>query len=330
MIRASKSSPPRNVSPLVDSTSTRRRRFQAPRHRTCRRPNLANATMPGVVRAPSLFSMTRASCASMIATQEFVVPRSIAMTLLVAGAIWMSGHALPSRPGGQRFPPRPSPAEWQHRRRHLSDRAARSRSAEHGQGAWLHAHESILQLCHRTAIDRQVRHTIRSPPQVFGGFYGLGDKFLRAKLLRIINVLLGSRPPIMSLPPTGLDTDSQEASGPSLEKKTKKRRPSLPAFERSTSRTVGVSRRRQVPGEASKQASSATRSANTRIIIAAATIIRTSSSFESSLRFALEKARAKGQAIVLDYSVLRSRPTRLQRSLVCLKNNVSRSERMQL
>ena len=42
--------------------------------------------MLGVVRAPSAFSMTRASLAavpSMTATQELVVPRSMPMTLLI-------------------------------------------------------------------------------------------------------------------------------------------------------------------------------------------------------------------------------------------------------
>ena len=39
--------------------------------------------MLGVVRAPSLFSITRTSLPSMMATQEFVVPRSIPMTLLI-------------------------------------------------------------------------------------------------------------------------------------------------------------------------------------------------------------------------------------------------------
>ena len=39
------------------------------------------ATIDGVVRAPSEFSMTRAALPSMMATQELVVPRSIPMTL---------------------------------------------------------------------------------------------------------------------------------------------------------------------------------------------------------------------------------------------------------
>jgi hypothetical protein len=37
--------------------------------------------MDGVVRAPSEFSMTRGWLPSMMATQEFVVPRSIPITL---------------------------------------------------------------------------------------------------------------------------------------------------------------------------------------------------------------------------------------------------------
>src|SRR5271163_2521410 len=50
---------------------------------TRRSPESLNATMEGVVRAPSLFSITRTSLPSMIATQELVVPRSIPMTLLI-------------------------------------------------------------------------------------------------------------------------------------------------------------------------------------------------------------------------------------------------------
>ena len=44
-------------------------------------PSLVKATMDGVVRSPSLFSMTLGLPPSMIATQEFVVPRSIPIIL---------------------------------------------------------------------------------------------------------------------------------------------------------------------------------------------------------------------------------------------------------
>ena len=53
--------------------------------------------MVGVVRAPSLFSMTRTSLPSMMATQEFVVPRSMPMTLLIV-ALLFSGRARPEAP----------------------------------------------------------------------------------------------------------------------------------------------------------------------------------------------------------------------------------------
>ena len=43
--------------------------------------SLVKATMDGVVRSPSLFSITRGLPPSMIATQELVVPRSMPMTL---------------------------------------------------------------------------------------------------------------------------------------------------------------------------------------------------------------------------------------------------------
>src|SRR5512144_1448608 len=50
---------------------------------TSRSPASVNATIDGVVRAPSVFSMTRTSLPSMTATQEFVVPRSMPITLLI-------------------------------------------------------------------------------------------------------------------------------------------------------------------------------------------------------------------------------------------------------
>src|SRR5277367_1158327 len=50
---------------------------------TSRSPDSVNATIDGVVRAPSLFSITLADLPSITATHEFVVPRSIPMTLLM-------------------------------------------------------------------------------------------------------------------------------------------------------------------------------------------------------------------------------------------------------
>src|SRR3984893_11015478 len=50
---------------------------------TSRSPDSVNATIDGVVRVPSLFSMTLADLPSITATHEFVVPRSIPMTLLM-------------------------------------------------------------------------------------------------------------------------------------------------------------------------------------------------------------------------------------------------------
>src|SRR6516165_7030119 len=50
---------------------------------TRRSPDSVNATIEGVVRIPSLFSITLAFLPSITATQEFVVPRSIPMTLLI-------------------------------------------------------------------------------------------------------------------------------------------------------------------------------------------------------------------------------------------------------
>jgi hypothetical protein len=50
---------------------------------TRRSPDSVNATIEGVVRIPSLFSITFAAAPSITATHEFVVPRSIPMTLLM-------------------------------------------------------------------------------------------------------------------------------------------------------------------------------------------------------------------------------------------------------
>src|SRR5579863_5647556 len=50
---------------------------------TRRSPPSVKATIDGVVRAPSLFSMTLADLPSITATHEFVVPRSMPITLLM-------------------------------------------------------------------------------------------------------------------------------------------------------------------------------------------------------------------------------------------------------
>ena len=50
---------------------------------TSRSPDSVNATIEGVVRAPSAFSMTLALLPSITATHEFVVPRSMPITLLM-------------------------------------------------------------------------------------------------------------------------------------------------------------------------------------------------------------------------------------------------------
>ena len=52
---------------------------------TRRSPSSVMATMDGVVRAPSEFSMTLGVVPSITATQELVVPRSIPMTLPMEG-----------------------------------------------------------------------------------------------------------------------------------------------------------------------------------------------------------------------------------------------------
>src|SRR5882672_4247283 len=65
----------RSMSRLTSGSSKRRP--------TRRSPLSVNATIEGVVRAPSAFSMTLAALPSMTATQEFVVPRSMPITLAI-------------------------------------------------------------------------------------------------------------------------------------------------------------------------------------------------------------------------------------------------------
>src|SRR5437588_8883979 len=50
---------------------------------TRRSPSAVKATIDGVVRAPSAFSMTLGLAPSMTATQELVVPRSMPMTFAI-------------------------------------------------------------------------------------------------------------------------------------------------------------------------------------------------------------------------------------------------------
>src|SRR5438105_5642658 len=78
---------------------------------TSRSPESVNATIEGVVRLPSLLGMTTGSPLSMTATQEFVVPRSIPMTLLMfppppflGGAFFRFGLAFLRRALCRRVP----------------------------------------------------------------------------------------------------------------------------------------------------------------------------------------------------------------------------------
>src|ERR1700704_4678803 len=64
---------------------------------TRRSPDSVNATIEGVVRAPSAFSMTFAVDPSITATHEFVVPRSIPITfpmVLISFFLRQVGWAL--------------------------------------------------------------------------------------------------------------------------------------------------------------------------------------------------------------------------------------------
>src|SRR6187401_1726527 len=57
---------------------------------TRRSPSLVKATTDGVVRAPSLFSMTLGFPPSMTATQLLVVPRSIPITFAIVYALLLT------------------------------------------------------------------------------------------------------------------------------------------------------------------------------------------------------------------------------------------------
>src|ERR1700689_2398818 len=66
--------------------------------------SLAKATIDGVVRSPSLFSITRGLPPSMIATHDFGVPRSMALTLLMGrtpAVLFHDGLAWDQSPGFQ-------------------------------------------------------------------------------------------------------------------------------------------------------------------------------------------------------------------------------------
>src|SRR5438445_8492192 len=65
---------------------------------TRRSPSSVNATIDGVVRMPSAFSMTFGVLPSMTATHELVVPRSIPMTLPIFVLSSAAGPAGPVAP----------------------------------------------------------------------------------------------------------------------------------------------------------------------------------------------------------------------------------------
>src|SRR5688572_3928741 len=60
-----------------------------------RSPSLVKATIDGVVRAPSAFSMTLGLPPSITATQLLVVPRSIPITLAIGYPTSLSEHCTP-------------------------------------------------------------------------------------------------------------------------------------------------------------------------------------------------------------------------------------------
>ena len=64
---------------------------------TSRSLSLVNATIEGVVRPPSAFSMTLGEAPSMTATQELVVPRSMPMTFPIVQS-FRSGNGVMASP----------------------------------------------------------------------------------------------------------------------------------------------------------------------------------------------------------------------------------------
>src|SRR6185503_7561713 len=57
-------------------------------------PSALNATMEGVVRAPSAFSMTFGVLPSITATHELVVPRSMPITLAIVYILLAAGRLM--------------------------------------------------------------------------------------------------------------------------------------------------------------------------------------------------------------------------------------------
>src|SRR5437899_10687190 len=89
---------------------------------TSRSPSSVKATIEGVVRMPSAFSMTFDVLPSMTATHEFVVPRSIAMTFpmhLISFLLRQVGWALTAH---QSEPPNIKCSRYCDGRRHIGGR----------------------------------------------------------------------------------------------------------------------------------------------------------------------------------------------------------------
>src|SRR5215212_7321433 len=84
---------------------------------TRRSPDSVNATIEGVVRMPSAFSMTLALAPSITATHEFVVPRSMPITLLM-------GTSCQKQDRSARGKHRPDPPEMRQRHGYPTGAAA--------------------------------------------------------------------------------------------------------------------------------------------------------------------------------------------------------------
>ena len=71
---------------------------------TRRSPDSVNATIEGVMLLPSALGMTLGDLPSMTATHEFVVPRSMPITLLIAKSFFAAGRTAGPRSAPARTP----------------------------------------------------------------------------------------------------------------------------------------------------------------------------------------------------------------------------------
>src|SRR4029453_17749996 len=114
---------------------------------TSRSPSSEKATIDGVVRMPSAFSMTLGFLPSITATQELVVPRSMPITLAMVLPLFSGRSAGPFRrprddPRWTAETPRPTPAI--HVKRRPLRRLGSYRRAHLGRKTFVHGIASVV------------------------------------------------------------------------------------------------------------------------------------------------------------------------------------------